>query len=729
MLGLSGCRRSLRTIDRGTRASFAAMSTAQSLRSDAVLGRPPDRLARARTAARRPGAAVALTSALLLLVLYAAFDHGAGGVAAGARIQVAVAAIAAIAATAVVWTGTLRFGATRRAIVAVGLLAAFAVWSGISLAWSVAPNQTWLELNRALTYALVLGLAVVAGASHRRSLELAAKGFLLVTLAVALYGLGQKVIPGVHVAGLFNLDQTGLFQRLQEPFGYWNALALFIAMGIPIALAIAVDRSGSKRIRLLGLLSIEPLLLTLVLTYSRGGVLALVAGLAVGIAVSGARLRSLMWLALAVVGSLPPLVMALVAHDLTTSFVALSARERTGAELGGVVLVSMAVLWFVGSRLLVIEGRSRVSPERARRIGHLVVLVTCVTLVCGVIAVAFSSRGLTGSVTHAWDSFTQTKSATSVYSTDRLLSIDSENRWVWWKEAVGAFGDRPLGGWGAGSFPVVHLLYRRNTLSVTEAHSVPLQFLAETGIVGALLALGAYGLLLASGASAIRRRPAGGERLLAAALLAGASMYAVHACYDWDWDIPGVTLPALMMLGVLAGASRARRRAPEPAPVSAAYGVRAFGLGAIALTLCTIALSGALPSLAAGRARDAVVTAARSTPAALASAQSSAELANSLNPLSDAGLLVEAAIAIQRHDLPAARSYLLQAIGRDPTDLQPWEQLVFVDGDLRDTKGAIGARARVVALDPLGAGTTGLAERTELFAAPPNDSATAIPTP
>ena len=95
----------------------------------------------------------------------------------------------------------------------------------------------------------------------------------------------------------------------------------------------------------------------------------------------------------------------------------------------------------------------------------------------------------------------------------RLLSADSENRWVWWKEAASAFGDRPIAGWGAGSFGVLHLLYRHDSLSVQQPHSVPLQFLAETGLIGAALGLGAFVLLLAAAARSVRSRPRSGERL------------------------------------------------------------------------------------------------------------------------------------------------------------------------------------------------------------------------
>jgi hypothetical protein len=286
------------------------------------------------------------------------------------------------------------------------------------------------------------------------------------------------------------------------------------------------------------------------------------------------------------------------------------------------------------------------------------------------------------------------------------------------------FSDRPLGGWGAGSFGVMHPLYRRDMITVLQPHSVPLQFLAETGIVGALLAIGAYVLLLLAGVRSARRRPAGGERLLAAALLAGAAAYAIHVLYDWDWDIPGVTLPAIVFLGVLAGT-----RIGAHTPSAHGPGVRSIALGSLTLYLCVFAISAALPSLAASKAGSALVAAATASPAALERAQASAALASSLDPLSDAGLRAEATIALHRGRLIQARGYLLDAVRRVPADSQAWGQLEVVDLFLHDAAGAMRAGQRMLSLDPLGLTSQALAQQANLFIAPPGDSATAISAP
>ena len=473
----------------------------------------PERLlsARLEIASGRPestwSAPLLIAGALLIVVLYAAFDHGAVALAVDTRLQVAVAVIALFAASAWLVSGTVRLSAAHAAIAGAALLAVFACWCGVTLLWSISPDQTWIELNRAIVYVLVLCLGFAVGASDRRAVPLLAKGFVAIALAVTVYALGQKLFPGLHLGGVFNLNQTGQIPRLQEPLGYWNALALFVAMGVPGALALAVDARSTRRRRLAAACGLELMLLTIGLTFSRGGLLVLVVAAAVGVGAGGERLRSLLWLAAAALAAIPPLAFGLASHSLTTAGVSLSSREGAGAILAVILAASLSALVAAGRWLLAIEPRLGSSPARARRLRRLGLLGAVALVVCAVLALALSSRGLTGTFSHAWTSFTSTQ-AVSNYNPNRLLTTAS-NRWVWWKEAARAFSDRPIGGWGAGSFGVVHLLYRRDTLPVQQPHSVPLQLLAETGVVGAVLALAGFGLLLYGATRSVRRSAPG----------------------------------------------------------------------------------------------------------------------------------------------------------------------------------------------------------------------------
>jgi len=388
---------------------------------------------RTRTETRLPGSApvpVALAGALLLACLYAAFAHGAVSPSADERVQVALAVVAAVAAAAWLCSGKLVLRAPAIVWTGLALLGAFAIWSGITLAWSVSPEQTWAACNRAITYVIVLTLAIAVGASHDRGPSLVAYGFLAVCLAVTAYGLGQKLLPGLHIAGLIDLNRTGPLPRLQEPLGYWNALALFVGMGIPIALALAVQRRRPAHIRLGALAAVVLMIETIAFTYSRGGVVALVCALAAVIALGGARLRSLMWLALACLASLAPVVIGLKSHQLTSSGVRFGARELAGGELAVVLGSCLLLLVLIGRRLIELEARVPVSPLRARRVARTLAGLTASLIVIALLAVALSSRGLGGTVSHAWRSFTVAR-PTGVYDPGRLLSADSENRWVW----------------------------------------------------------------------------------------------------------------------------------------------------------------------------------------------------------------------------------------------------------------------------------------------------------
>jgi hypothetical protein len=644
----------------------------------------------ARGTAAPPVAPSLVAIALLILVLYAAFDHGAVALSVDTRIEVALAAIAALAAGAWLALGTLRFSASRSVVAGTALLAALACWCGVTVLWSVAPDQTWIELNRALAYVIVLCLAVAVGASYERGVPLVANGFLAIALAVTLYALGQKLFPGLRVPGLFNLNQTEQIPRLQEPLGYWNALALLVAMAVPIALARATDSTRSRPGRLAAGCVTQLMLLTIGLTFSRGGLIALALAVAVAVAAAPNRLRSLLWLAAAVVATIPPLAFGLASHTLTTAGASLPSREGAGAVLAGILLASLAGLVAAGRRLLMVEGRLHIAPATARAIRRAAPGAVLALLLCAAVTLA-----LTGTISHAWNGFISTRQISN-YNPNRLLTTAS-NRWVWWKEAADAFSARPAGGWGAGSFGVVHLLYRRNTLPVQQPHSVPLQFLAETGVIGALLGLAAFAFLMYAAAVSVRRFRPGPERALAAGLLGAAAAYAVHSLYDWDWNIPAVTLPALLFIGVLVGSRHPRRQPQIDAP---GRGARVAALVGITVWLCAFALSAVLPSLASSEASSAMVAASSTAPGALSAAQSSAALATSLDPLADAGLRAEATIAVHRTQLSRAREYLREAVAREPSDGLAWTELAQVDGFLGNSSEAALAGRRVIALDP-----------------------------
>ena len=127
----------------------------------------------------------------------------------------------------------------------------------------------------------------------------------------------------------------------------------------------------------------------------------------------------------------------------------------------------------------------------------------------------------------------------------RFGSTDS-NRYAYWEVAANAFADAPLRGHGSGSFSVLWLRERTVAEAVRDAHSLELETAAELGLVGlALLAalLGGIAVCAARAARADAAAVAGPIAVLAA--------WAAHSAVDWDWEMPALTLVAVLLAGLV----------------------------------------------------------------------------------------------------------------------------------------------------------------------------------
>lgn len=662
-----------------------------------------------------------LLVAIAACLLYAAFANGATDLPAESRLQLALAVIATGACAAWLYGNGLALRASPLGWAGVALLGGFAVWTGASIAWSVAPDRSWAELNRTIAYGLVLVCGLVLGSSLPRARERVARLLALVSIPVALYALGGKTLPGIHIGSLIDLDQADVYNRLRAPLGYWNALALFCVTGLLPMLRLAADPRRRPGRRVGALLGVLVLVLVVGMTYSRGGILALAAGLVVLVALTTERVRTVVFFASALVASALPLGVALSRPDLTADVVPLARREDD-ALVVFVTLVLVAIGLALWGRLLIALEGGRFTPERGRAAGRPVVVAAAVLLGLGVLGAIAS-----GKAADAFDSFKSADKVARVTDPNRLLSGNSGNRWTWWEEAAGAWSAKPLAGWGAGSFPVTHRLYRRQLLSVQQPHSVPLQWLAETGLVGLLLGGGAVLALLAAALAGVRREPwalrdAPPGRGAAAALLAVGVAWAVHAFYDWDWDIPAVTMPMLLCLGVLAA-----RPATTARPVAA----RGPALAAAVVAAVLVAVSAALPAIARTETADALGTvgADQVSDARLASAAASAQLASQLNPLAVEPLFAAATIAERRGRLDEARARLTDALRRQPDSVDGWIRLARVDFARLDRAAVRRDTLRALGIDPLNPATIALARRAQANSALPSESPSATGSP
>jgi tetratricopeptide (TPR) repeat protein len=269
----------------------------------------------------------------------------------------------------------------------------------------------------------------------------------------------------------------------------------------------------------------------------------------------------------------------------------------------------------------------------------------------------------------------------------RFTSLSSNNRSAWWGEAWHVFRADPVKGAGANTFEVARKRYRETASAVSEPHSVPLQFLAGTGLVGLALFLA---LVAAAGAAAVgaRRRLEGSERDAAAALAVALALWLVHALVDYDWDFVAVTGTALFAAGVLAAAGRPARRAPG---LFAAAGAAALALAAI--------VSVATPWLADWELRQVNVALDRGD---LEAASNAVERARSLDPLSLQPVFADARVAEQRRRDVAALQAYREATRLQPKNPESWLQLGLYEFDIGDRCASYRDLNQSYTLDPVG---------------------------
>jgi O-antigen ligase/polysaccharide polymerase Wzy-like membrane protein len=411
---------------------------------------------------------------------------------------------------------------------------ALMAWIALSIIWSDDRPQSVLEVERGLVYTASL-LAMIL-LLRNRNCDWILGGALAGITAIAAYALSTRLLTAPGGA----LDAISL-NRLASPIGYWNALAIFTVLGVLIALGFAArGRSLLSRSLAAGAL---PLLVTaLYFTYSRGGWLSLGAGLLVVIAADPRRLELLATaLALAPITALAVGVAA-TSHALTGLEASSAAIESEGRELTLVLVVLVGVSSAVGAGFSLAELRVRPAPPVRRAFAALLALAA-LTLV---VAAFVRFGGPLEMARDGYHSFASDPPASTaaVDLNKRLFTLHSKGRFETWREAWHDYEAHRFFGSGAGSYEQYWLRHRESPGKVRDAHSLYLEVLTELGPVGLGLLAVSLGVPLVVG---MRRR----AQPLMPALVGAYVAYLVHAGVDWDWEIPAVTLTALLLAATL----------------------------------------------------------------------------------------------------------------------------------------------------------------------------------
>src|SRR3954454_4661814 len=430
------------------------------------------------------------------------------------------------------------------------LLAGFAVWTALAWSWSESWDRAAAETARITTYGGVfLATALIV---RRRYVREVIAGVGAGIVAVSVLALASRLLPGV-----FPHNDTGTFlttvsKRLNYPVNYWNALAAMMAMGIPIAL----ERAGcSLRIaaQTAWAAALPVLALTTFLTFSRGGAVAAAVGLVVLLAISRHRL---------------PLLPPLITGSIGAALLIAAATQRPAVEDGTVgaatqgqanEMIVIIVLVCAGVALLQIAigllQRHANAPGSALRIYALrrPILAAAGVVACVVVLAA----GLPQTVSDQWQEVKNPRlrlAASQENRAARFGSASGHGRYQFWEDAARAEQQDSLRGIGPGSFEYWWSRDGSHPWFVRNAHSLYMETLAETGIVGLVLLVGFLGYVLAMAAGAARR--AYGARPTAAAAAAAIVAFLVAGGVDWIWQVPALPITFLMLAGAVAAALR-----------------------------------------------------------------------------------------------------------------------------------------------------------------------------
>jgi O-antigen ligase len=440
-------------------------------------------------------------------------------------------------------------------------LCALAALTALSISWSVAPSDSWLEANRTLSYAATFAGAIalvrLVGSRWRSVIA----GLLIATVVLSAYAVLGHVIPE-------SLDAGDSYARLQAPFDYWNAVGLTAALGIAPCLWLGARREGHGVLNALAAPALTLLLVALVLSYSRGAVLAAVIGTALWFVLVPLRLRAFALLAIAGVPAAAVIAWTLKQPALADDNVALAARSAAGHRLGLLLLAALVVSF---AAALVVRFTAERHPLAARRRRGLSIAVACLLAlipVGGVAALAHSSRGFFGEISHGWHELTTPNGAQPGNSASRLTSGGSMQA-LYWHYAIEVFDTNPGLGAGAGAYPVAKQRFQRIPAEADNAHGYVFQTLADLGIAGLVLSLLAAAFWCVSAVRATgphrARAPGAGaaERIGLLTLVAVVVTFTVHSAIDWTWFVPGDAVIALLCAGWVAGrGAPAVRQAP-----------------------------------------------------------------------------------------------------------------------------------------------------------------------
>jgi O-Antigen ligase len=567
------------------------------------------------------------------------------------------------------------------ALCALGLLAAFVLWTALSLRWTESTEKTATDLASVVTLLGVFGLAILSRARDTA-------GQMVAALAAAI-GLIAFVglLSRFHPSWFPDAVQTGQFldtgkERLSYPLGYWNGLAALIGIGLPLILQIA-GNARSTAVRVLAGAAFPAVLLALFYTLSRGGITASLIALAIYVALTRDRLAQLPTIAVGAVGGAILIVLALQRDSL------LHGLENSTAASQGNRMLWLTIAVCVGAGLAQL-GIARALGRRNHVVG--IVPRRQSLIAAGVAAlailVALAAVDAPGRLSNAWDEFRE-PSGHSEKGTSRLTSVGGENRYQLWSAAAREFDSDPLTGTGSGTFQLWWTRDGDVGEPIVDTHSLYMQTLGELGIVGLAALLAFIVTSLLGGATRVLRST-GSRRPQLAAALGGSTVLWSTSIFDWGWKIPVIPIATLLLIAILLTAGDEGDE--EPAPLHPAL------RGAVAVVALIAVVAIAIPFASTSLVRQSQADARDGD---VSAALDDARSAQNVQPGAATPRVQQALLFESQGEYAPAEEAARAATEREPTNWKTWLLLSRIEAQRGEPDAALSDYRTARSLAPL----------------------------
>ncbi len=546
------------------------------------------------------------------------------------------------------------------------LLVALLAWACLGLIWTDSADKTFIEIARLSTYSAIFILAI------------AGRGRNSLPNQIGAVGAGVVVIGGIALLSRFQPDLfpsaadtgkalTSEAARLAYPLNYWNGLGALLAIGLAPLLQVA--GSGLRMpVRAVATGAVPIVVLALYFTFSRGGLLAAAIALIAFICLTTRRFDKVLVSAIGIGGGLVLVLLARARPDVREGLINPAAHQQGDEMMWLTLLVCVLTGLATWGAIRLTAGRSRPDWSRLSRKQLLAGAGTAAL----VLIVSLLAIGAPGKVSDGWASFKSTE--TPEQGSNRLSAANGNGRYQLWSSGIKQFESAPITGQGAGTFEYWWAEHGDRPGFVRDTHSLYIQALGESGLIGFLLVTGLVLFVLGSGT--LRSLASRDERSSwVAPAVAGCLAFAISAALDWSWQIPAVVAGFLLLAATILTQSGAeiQRAGSSTAPAGirpriVLVLVAVCGIGALAVPVSAAILLDRSSDFARQGDLEAALDSARS--------------AHGVSPSTAAPLIQEAGILEGMGEVDLAIVRARQATEAEPLNWRNW--LILAGIEARD---------------------------------------------